>query len=93
MAVYFALGFGRKPLYFRPFGPLTVTGTGVGMIVLITFTTLASLIPLAAGTAPVTLFGGIALASAGGTVAATLAALFLMPLLLVSRRTTRLARR
>lgn len=56
-------------------------GARAGMIVLVTLTTLASLLPLAVGTAADTLFGAIALASLGGTLAATLVALFLMPLL------------
>lgn len=55
-----------------------------GMIVLVTFTTLASLIPLAIGTSPTSLFGSIALATSGGTVAGTLAALFIMPAVLAA---------
>ena len=50
-----------------------------GMIVLVTLTTLASLIPMAWGSAATTLFGAIALATAGGTVAGTIGAMFLMP--------------
>ncbi len=57
-----------------------------GMIVLITLASLASLIPLSAGTEPGSLFGAIALATAGGTVAGTVGALFILPLLLVGRR-------
>ncbi|HLG06100.1 MAG TPA: efflux RND transporter permease subunit [Gemmatimonadales bacterium] len=57
-----------------------------GMIVLVTLTTLASLIPLAAGTASDSLFGSIALATAGGTIAGTIGALWILPALLVSRR-------
>lgn len=52
-----------------------------GMIVLVTLTTLASLLPLAVGTDPDELFGAIALATAGGTVAGTIGALWVMPLL------------
>ena len=53
-----------------------------GMIVLVTLTTLASLLPLAVGTDPDELFGAIALATAGGTVAGTIGALWVVPLLL-----------
>jgi HAE1 family hydrophobic/amphiphilic exporter-1 len=54
-----------------------------GMIILVTFTTLASLIPMAWGAASTTLFGAIALATAGGTVAGTIGAMLLMPAFLV----------
>ncbi|MCC6241513.1 MAG: efflux RND transporter permease subunit, partial [Gemmatimonadaceae bacterium] len=57
-----------------------------GMIVLITLASLASLIPLSVGTAASSMFGAIALATAGGTVAGTLGAMFVVPLLLVGRR-------
>jgi len=57
-----------------------------GMITLITLTTLASLIPLAVGTTADDLFGAIALATAGGTVAGTIGAMFLLPPMLVRRR-------
>jgi HAE1 family hydrophobic/amphiphilic exporter-1 len=50
-----------------------------GMIVLVTLTTIASLIPLAVGTEADSLFGAIALATAGGTVFGTIAALFVVP--------------
>jgi hypothetical protein len=56
------------------------------MITLITLTTLASLIPLAVGTTADDLFGAIALATAGGTVAGTIGAMFLLPPMLVRRR-------
>jgi hydrophobic/amphiphilic exporter-1 (mainly G- bacteria), HAE1 family len=62
----------------------------VGMIVLITLTTLASPLPLAVGTQAQDLFGGIALALVGGTLAGTLGALFLVPPLLVRPRRVRL---
>jgi multidrug efflux pump subunit AcrB len=52
------------------------------MIVLVTLTTLASLIPLAVGSASDTLFGAIALATAGGTIFGTLGAMWVLPLLL-----------
>ena len=56
------------------------------MIMLVTLTTLASLIPLAVGTESDSLFGAIALATTGGTIAGTLGAMFVMPALLVGRR-------
>ena len=58
----------------------------VGMIVQVTFATLASLLPLAVGTATDTLFGAIALATAGGMIAGTLGAMFVLPALLAGRR-------
>jgi multidrug efflux pump subunit AcrB len=61
-------------------------GDRAGMITLVTLTTLASLIPLAVGTDPDSLFGSIALATSGGTVAGTIGALFIVPVLLVGRR-------
>lgn len=57
-----------------------------GMIVMVTLTTIASLIPLAVGTSASTLFGAIALATAGGTVAGTIGALFVVPALLARLR-------
>lgn len=50
-----------------------------GAIVLVTLTTIASLLPLAIGTDSDSLFGAIALATTGGTVAGTIAALFVLP--------------
>ena len=58
-----------------------------GMIVLVTLTTIASLIPLAVGTESDSLFGAIALATTGGTVAGTIGAMFILPALLGGRRT------
>jgi Cu/Ag efflux pump CusA len=55
------------------------------MIVLVTFTTLASLIPLAVGTKADELFGSIALATVGGTVAGTLGSLLFVPAMLLGR--------
>ena len=49
------------------------------MIIMVTLTTLASLLPLAIGTDPDSLFGAIALATAGGTVAGTIGAMFVVP--------------
>ena len=53
-----------------------------GMIVLVTLAALASLAPLSLGTDADSLFGGIALATAGGTVAGTLGVLLLLPAIL-----------
>ncbi len=57
-----------------------------GMIVMVTLTTLASLIPLAVGTSATTLFGAIALATAGGTLAGTIGAMLILPALLAGRK-------
>jgi HAE1 family hydrophobic/amphiphilic exporter-1 len=56
-----------------------------GMIVLVTMSTLASLLPLAIGTSASSLFGAIALAAAGGMLAGTLGAMFVVPAMLVGR--------
>ncbi len=53
---------------------------------MVTLTTIASLIPLAVGTGSDTLFGAIALATAGGTVAGTIGAMLILPALLAGRR-------
>lgn len=57
-----------------------------GMIVLVTLSALASLVPLTIGTEATTLFGAIALATAGGTLMGTVGALFLLPAILVGQR-------
>jgi multidrug efflux pump subunit AcrB len=57
-----------------------------GMIMMVTLTTIASLVPLAVGTSATTLFGAIALATAGGTLAGTLGAMLILPALLAGRR-------
>jgi multidrug efflux pump subunit AcrB len=57
-----------------------------GMIVMVTLTTLASLIPLAVGTGSNSLFGAIALATAGGTLAGTVGAMLVLPAVLAGRR-------
>jgi hydrophobic/amphiphilic exporter-1 (mainly G- bacteria), HAE1 family len=62
-----------------------------GMIVMVTLTTIASLIPLAIGTSATTLFGAIALATAGGTLAGTVGAMLVLPALLAGRRQRSLA--
>ena len=63
-----------------------------GMITIVTLSTLASLLPLAIHTKTSDMFGGIALATAGGTVAGTLGAMLVMPPLVAlafrRRRTT-----
>ncbi|MND06467.1 hypothetical protein D3C83_278550 [compost metagenome] len=53
---------------------------------MVTLTTMASLIPLAVGTGSDTLFGSIALATAGGTIAGTIGAMLVLPALLAGRR-------
>lgn len=60
-----------------------------GMIILVTATTLGSLVPLAIGSATDTLFGAIALATAGGVVSSTLGALLVLPALLLPVRRAR----
>ena len=60
-----------------------------GIITLVTLTTLASLVPLAVQADVDSLFGSIALATAGGTIAGTIGALWIMPVLLVGRRRRR----
>jgi hypothetical protein len=53
--------------------------------------TLASLLPLAINTKTTDMFGGIALATAGGTIAGTIGAMLVMPALValaVRRRRT-----
>jgi multidrug efflux pump subunit AcrB len=62
-----------------------------GMVILVTLTSMASLIPLAVGTSTQDIFGAIALATAGGTIFGTLGALFIVPALLVGRRQRRKA--
>lgn len=56
-----------------------------GMVILVTLTSMASLIPLAVGTSTQDIFGAIALATAGGTIFGTLGAMFVVPALLVGR--------
>jgi len=58
----------------------------VTMIVLVTLTTLASLLPMALGAKPDSMFGAIALATAGGTLAGTLGVMFLLPPMMVRLR-------
>lgn len=63
-----------------------------GMITLVTLTTLASLIPLAVGTSTSDIFGSIALATVGGTLAGTFSALFIMPAVLATGHKRAMAR-
>ncbi|MEZ4589225.1 MAG: hypothetical protein R2909_22860 [Gemmatimonadales bacterium] len=63
------------------------------MTALVTLTTLASLILLAVGTRVDSLFGSIALATAGGTLAGTIGALLIVPSLLFRRSGPRRKRR
>ncbi len=58
----------------------------VTMIVLVTLTTLGSLIPMAVGTDSSSLFGAIALATAGGTIGGTLGVMFLLPPMMLGFR-------
>ena len=60
-----------------------------GMILLVTFTTLASLLPLAIGAGSDSLFGAIALATSGGVIAGTIGALFVMPAVLLGGKAVR----
>jgi multidrug efflux pump subunit AcrB len=64
-----------------------------GMILLVTFASLASLLPLAIGTRTTSLFGAIAIATAGGTLAGTVGTMFIMPAILFGRRESRRKRR
>jgi HAE1 family hydrophobic/amphiphilic exporter-1 len=57
-----------------------------GMTMLVTLATLASVLPLAINTKFTDLFGAIALATAGGTIAGTLGAMFVMPAMMSSTR-------
>ena len=57
-----------------------------GVVMVVTLTTLASLAPLTVGTDPSELFGAIALAAVGGTLAGTVGALAVLPALAVRWR-------
>lgn len=57
-----------------------------GMINIVTFAALASLLPLAIGTKLNSMFGAIALATAGGTVAGTVGTLLVLPAVMFGRR-------
>jgi multidrug efflux pump subunit AcrB len=80
-------------LALRPREALRAALDRVGMVLLVTLTAMASLIPLAVGTSTQDIFGAIALATGGGTLAGTLGALFVVPPLLVGRSGPRPPRR
>lgn len=63
-----------------------------GMIVVVTLASLASLAPLSLGTKTSDLFGAIALATAGGTFAGTVGALFVLPVLMLGWQRSRRVR-
>lgn len=86
-------GGGGVPARLHAFNVIYAARDRAGMIILVTLTTLASLLPLAIGTPVDSLFGAIALATTGGTVAGTLGALFLMPVMLLGLGRRRRRRR
>lgn len=57
-----------------------------GMILIVTIAALASLLPLSIGTPTNSMFGAIALATAGGTLAGTIGTMFVMPAMIFGRR-------
>ena len=75
-------GLRRQVQGLRAADVLAAARDRTGMIVLVTFTTLASLLPLAVATDLDSLFGAIALATVGGTLAGTIGALVVVPTLL-----------
>jgi HAE1 family hydrophobic/amphiphilic exporter-1 len=81
---------GRAVRRLTPRDILFAAHDRAGMVVMVTLVTMASLIPLAIGTDPDSLFGSIALATAGGTVAGTVGALVLMPVVLLGRRQSKM---
>jgi multidrug efflux pump subunit AcrB len=87
------LAAGATSLKLGPREALRSALDRAGMVILVTFTSMASLIPLAVGTSTQDIFGAIALATAGGTIAGTFGALFIVPALLVGKRGPRRPRR
>ena len=83
---------GRMAVRLTAADIIYATRDRAGMIVLVTLTTMASLIPLAIGTEPDSLFGSIALATAGGTIAGTLGAMFVLPVMFLGRRAAKFRR-
>ena len=81
----------RHPVGLSIDDVLSAAADRAGMIMLVTLTTLASLIPLALGADNDSLFSSIALATAGGTVAGTIGALWVVPAYLVGRRSRKAA--
>lgn len=74
-----AIRFGRSTLRARD--TFRAAMDRAGMITIVTLSTLASILPLAIHTTTKDMFGGIALATAGGTVAGTIGAMLVMPAL------------
>jgi HAE1 family hydrophobic/amphiphilic exporter-1 len=68
---------------------LRATRDRAGMIVVVTLAALASLAPLSVGTSTSTMFGAIALATVGGTLAGTIGVLVFVPAMMVRRRRAR----
>jgi multidrug efflux pump subunit AcrB len=87
------LAAGATSLKLGPREALRSALDRAGMVILVTFTSMASLIPLAVGTSTQDIFGAIALATAGGTIAGTFGALFIVPALLVGKRGPKRPRR
>jgi HAE1 family hydrophobic/amphiphilic exporter-1 len=75
-----------RPAGLAPGDVLRAVHDRAGTIVLVTLAALASLVPLSVGTDATRLFGAIALATAGGTLAGTVGALMVLPALLVGTR-------
>jgi hydrophobic/amphiphilic exporter-1 (mainly G- bacteria), HAE1 family len=74
-----------QPTALSPRAVLRAALDRSGMIVLVTLTALASLVPLSVGTDASSLFGAIALATIGGTLAGTIGTMVVLPALLVSK--------
>lgn len=79
------LAAGAKSLRMAPREALRAAMDRAGMVILVTLTSMASLIPLAVGTSTQDIFGAIALATAGGTIAGTFGAMFVVPALLTGK--------
>ena len=80
----------RESEYLSPVHVIAAARDRSAMIVLVTATTMASLIPLAVGDATDTLFGSIALATAGGTLFGTIGTMWVLPLMLTPFRRPKL---
>jgi len=85
-------GLERRLHRLTPLRTLRASLDRSGMIVLVTLASLASLLPLAIGERTDSLFGAIALATAGGTLAGTVAAMVILPALMVRRTRRRTVR-
>ncbi|MEO7963663.1 MAG: efflux RND transporter permease subunit, partial [Gemmatimonadaceae bacterium] len=77
---------GRRLRRLTPLLTVRAVTDRAGMVVLVTLASLASLLPLAVGLKTDTLFGAIALATTGGTVAGTVGAMLVLPAMLVRRK-------